>query len=103
MDKDDEYRRQAAEAQSLADRSISAADKSAWLRIAQGWLSLVRRARQSDRDVFDAETKARGTGQEPSDNPTNLVANGCVTCTDTINGKASHIIAHRPRRTHPGA
>jgi hypothetical protein len=31
MDKDDEYRKQAAETQTWADRTINAADKKAWL------------------------------------------------------------------------
>jgi hypothetical protein len=42
VDKDDEYRRQAADAQSQADRTVNAADKEAWLKIAQGWLALIR-------------------------------------------------------------
>ena len=43
MDKDDEYRKQAAEAQAWADRTISATDRAAWLRVAQGWLALIRK------------------------------------------------------------
>jgi hypothetical protein len=67
MDKDDEYRKQAAEAQNWADRTISAVDKASWLRIAQGWLALISRPKQTDREAFDADTKARRTGQETSD------------------------------------
>jgi hypothetical protein len=67
MDKDDEYRKQAAAAQDWADQTISAVDKASWLRIAQGWLALISRPKQSDQNAFDADTKARGTGQETSD------------------------------------
>jgi hypothetical protein len=42
MDDGDRYRiQQAAEAQRFADRAINQADKEAWHRIAQAWLSLV--------------------------------------------------------------
>jgi hypothetical protein len=34
MDKNDEYRRLAAEAQERADRIVNAADKESWLKIA---------------------------------------------------------------------
>ena len=67
MDKDDEYRKQAAAAQDWADQTISAVDKASWLRIAQGWLALINRPKQTDREAFDAATEARGTGQETSD------------------------------------
>lgn len=67
MDKDDEYRKQAAAAQDWADQTISAVDKASWLRIAQGWLALISRPKQSDQSTFDADTKAQGTGQETSD------------------------------------
>ena len=36
MHKDDDYRKQAADAQAMSDRSISVVEKEAWLRIAQG-------------------------------------------------------------------
>ena len=67
MDEDDEYRKQAAEAQNWADRTISVVDKASWLRIAQGWLALISRPKQADREAFDAVAKALGTGQETSD------------------------------------
>jgi hypothetical protein len=66
MDKDDEYRRQAADAQSQADRAISDTDKAAWLRIAQGWLALIRRPKQTEQDSFEANAKTRSTGQDDS-------------------------------------
>jgi hypothetical protein len=66
MDRDDEYRRQVAEAQAWADRTVSAVDKESWLRIAQGWLALIRRSAPTEQENFDAAAKARGTGQDES-------------------------------------
>jgi hypothetical protein len=66
MDGDDEYRKQAADAQAWADRAISAADKGAWLRIAQGWLSLIRKRQPTEQEQFGDRAKARGTGQDES-------------------------------------
>jgi hypothetical protein len=66
MDKDDEYRRQAAAAQKAADCASNDADRSAWLRIAQGWLGLIRgRRRREDKD-FDTQVSIRDTGQKRS-------------------------------------
>jgi hypothetical protein len=45
MDKDDQYRKQAADARAMAERTMSATDKEAWLRLSQGWLSLIRKPR----------------------------------------------------------
>jgi hypothetical protein len=47
MHKDDDYRKQAAEAQAMSDRSISVVEKEAWLRIAQGYLELVQKPPQT--------------------------------------------------------
>jgi hypothetical protein len=70
MDRDDEYRRQAAEAQSWADRTVSHSDKAAWLRIAQGWLSLVRRPTPTPtptaEETFDVDADAQGISQASS-------------------------------------
>ena len=44
MDKDDVYRRRAAEAQEQADRTVSDVDREAWLRVARGWLALIRKS-----------------------------------------------------------
>jgi len=42
-DRDDSfYRRQADDALSHADRATNPADRAAWLRLAEEWLSLVR-------------------------------------------------------------
>ena len=65
MDRDEEYRRQAADAQALADRAKNTRDRAAWLRIAQSWLDLIGR-KQTLADAFNDETETKGTGQEPS-------------------------------------
>ena len=77
MDKDDEYRQYAAEAQALSDRAQNPADKQSWLRIAQSWMQLVKRpneasastarAQESAEKKFDAATEARDTHQKRSD------------------------------------
>ena len=67
MDKDDDYRKQAAYAQAWADRAINPIDKASWLRIAQGWLSLIRKPQQTEQEQFDEGAKARGTGQNKSE------------------------------------
>ena len=43
MDRDDEYRKRAAEAQEFAELAVSESDKAAWLEVAKGWRSLIRR------------------------------------------------------------
>jgi hypothetical protein len=64
---DNEYRRQAADAERQARSAKNDLDRASWLRIAQGWLSLLRRRPQSDEEAFDAQTKAKGTGQDDSE------------------------------------
>ena len=48
MSNDDEYRQQAEHAEHQARRAISNIDREAWLRVAQGWRSLLRKRSQSD-------------------------------------------------------
>jgi hypothetical protein len=48
MTSDEEYRRQAAEAQEQAKLAKFDTDREALLRIAQGWLGLLRKRPQSD-------------------------------------------------------
>ena len=45
---DEEYRRQAADAESQARLAKNEIDRAAWLSIAQGWISLLRKRPQSD-------------------------------------------------------
>jgi len=66
MDRDDEYRKQATEAQNMADRVTSPLDKESWLRVAQGWLSLIRKRPQTAGENFNEELEKRGTNQTDS-------------------------------------
>jgi hypothetical protein len=66
MGSDEEYRAHAAEAQAMADRVRAATDKEAWLKVAQGWLSLIRKPKQTATEKFNDQAKARGTGQDDS-------------------------------------
>jgi hypothetical protein len=67
MSIDEEYRRQAANAEKQARSAKSDADREAWLRVAQGWLSLLSKRPQSNEEAFDARRAAKGTGQEDSE------------------------------------
>jgi hypothetical protein len=62
MNNDDEYHRQAAEAEKQAHSAKFASDRESWLRIAQGWLSLLRKRPQSDEEAFNAQ-KPRAQGK----------------------------------------
>lgn len=53
MDSQDEYRRHAAEAQRMAERARNDMDRASWLRVAQGWLSMVRSRPQTAQEAFD--------------------------------------------------
>ena len=66
MGSQDEYRRKAAEAQDAADRARNEMDRAAWLRLAQGWLSLLSKRPQTDQETFDQQVAEKGTGQEQS-------------------------------------
>jgi hypothetical protein len=60
----DEYRRRAAEAQRQADRAIGEVDRASWLRIVQGWMSMVRSRPQTAQETFDQQVTDEGTGQD---------------------------------------
>ena len=64
MGTQDEYRRRAAEAQRQADRATSEMDRASWLRIAQGWMSMVRSSPQTPQESFDQQVADEGTGQD---------------------------------------
>jgi hypothetical protein len=53
MDRFDEYRKRAAEAQAMADQSRNHTDKASWLRIAQSYLDMLPKPRQSAEQRFD--------------------------------------------------
>ena len=65
-DSQDEYRRNAAEAQRQADRATNETDRASWLRLVQGWLSLLTKRPQTDTEAFDEKVAKKGTGQEHS-------------------------------------
>jgi len=68
MDRDDEYRKQASDAQQMADKAKSPLDRESWLRVVQGWLSLIRGpGRRVAEQNFDDQVTDKGTGQPDSD------------------------------------
>ena len=48
MDRDADYRAKAEEAQRRADRSTSEVERGVWLRLAEGYLSLLRKRSRRD-------------------------------------------------------
>jgi hypothetical protein len=59
MNRDEEYRRQAADAENRARHASNDIDRAAWIRVAEGWLSLLHRRPQSDEEIFNPQSKAR--------------------------------------------
>jgi hypothetical protein len=66
MNRNDEYRRNAAVAQEQADKCVSDLDRESWLRVAQGWLGLIR-TRPTASEKFEAAAAEQGTKQENSE------------------------------------
>jgi hypothetical protein len=66
MDRDQEYRRQAAQAQAWADKAKTDQDRAAWLKVAEGWLGLLRKRPQTAEEQFEEVAHTQGTGQDPS-------------------------------------
>jgi len=60
------YRRHAAAAQKEADRARNDLDREAWLRVAQGWLSLLTKPARTAEEAFDQSATVKGTGQDES-------------------------------------
>jgi len=67
MDKYDEYRRNADEARRQADAAKYDDDRANWLRIAQGWMGLLKGRKATAADTFEADSAAKGTGQKDSE------------------------------------
>ena len=61
MDGNDEYRRNAAKAQQSARRARTDNERANWLRLAEGWLGLLRKSLQADEEAFDIKTAAQKT------------------------------------------
>jgi hypothetical protein len=68
MDKQDEYRRNAEYAQHMADHAGMVEDRASWLRIAAGWLSLLRRKKTGEKSqqAFDEHVRELRTQQKDS-------------------------------------
>ena len=64
MSKDDEYRMQAADAEKQARFAKSDFERESWLRIAQGWMSLLRKPPTSNEEAFEAQSAAKRTQDE---------------------------------------
>lgn len=60
--KDDEYRRHADDALRMTNRAISDLDRAAWLRVAEGWLGLIKLPERTAEQVFDDDVRDRRTG-----------------------------------------
>jgi hypothetical protein len=67
MSTNEEYRRQAISAEKQANSAGDHVDRETWLRIAQGWMSLLRTRPQSDEQAFNVQSEHKGTGQEDSE------------------------------------
>jgi hypothetical protein len=63
---DEDYRRHAAEAQGWADKAKTDYERSARLRVAQRWLSMLRRRPRTDGERFEAAAESMGTKQDIS-------------------------------------
>jgi hypothetical protein len=50
MDRENEYRARAEEAQREADRAPNEVERRRWLRIVEGWLGLLRKRPQEEPD-----------------------------------------------------
>ena len=57
MSDSEEYWRNAAEAQRMADNSYSAAHKAAWMRIAEQWVRMLSSARSAEATQADKPSR----------------------------------------------
>ena len=53
MSIDDEFRRNAAEAQQRAQESRTDDERAYWLQLAEGWLALLQERQDDDEETFD--------------------------------------------------
>lgn len=67
MNSNSEYRRQAADAEKMARQAKTDHDREAWLRIAQGWLSLIHDKEGHALADFDTISAATKTPDDNSD------------------------------------
>jgi hypothetical protein len=62
VNRDDEFRRNAAEAQRSARRARTDDERANWVQLAEGWLGLLRKGPQS-RGAFDIKIAAKNNGK----------------------------------------
>jgi hypothetical protein len=65
MDRDDECRRNAAQAQQRARQARTDDERATWLHLAEGWLGLLRRRQTAEKEAFSGA--ALKTGQVDSE------------------------------------
>ena len=66
MDREDEYRLNAARAQQSVLRARTDDERANWLRLAEGWLGLLRKCPKTDEEALDIKTAAQESGQDDS-------------------------------------
>jgi hypothetical protein len=64
MTTQDEFRKNAEQAQRRADMATTDRDRTLWLRLAQGWASLLTTRPQTAQESFDEQVADKGTGQD---------------------------------------
>jgi len=68
MRKDVQYQRNAKQAQREANRSRTDQERASWLKIAEGWLSMLpRRTANTAEERFADDARTLNTGQPGSD------------------------------------
>jgi hypothetical protein len=67
MNREDEYQRNAAEAQQSALRARADDERAAWLQLAEGWLGLLRKLPQAAEEAFDITTATQKSGPYDSE------------------------------------
>jgi hypothetical protein len=66
MSRDNDYQQNAELARQQADRTTSKEDRASWLRIAEGWMSMLSRKKATPDQDFDDATRRQGTRQQGS-------------------------------------
>jgi hypothetical protein len=64
VNKNDDYRQNADECLRMAAKTPGEENRAAWLRLAEGWLRMIKPDRASAAEAF--QEMMRGTGQGPS-------------------------------------
>jgi hypothetical protein len=67
MDRDDEYRLNAAKARQSALLARTDDERANWLRLAEGWLGLLRKRPEIDEEALDIKTAAQKNGRDDSE------------------------------------